>query len=45
VYEAAQVAVDLARRGEGPTLMECKTYRWRGHYEGEGARMYTYHTK
>lgn len=45
VYEAAQEAVDLARRGEGPTLMECKTYRWRGHYEGEGDRMYTYRTK
>jgi TPP-dependent pyruvate/acetoin dehydrogenase alpha subunit len=33
VYEAAQKAYDRARQGEGPTLMECKTYRWRGHSE------------
>lgn len=44
VYEAAQQAVEQARGGEGPTLMECKTYRWRGHYEGEADRMYTYRT-
>jgi pyruvate dehydrogenase E1 component alpha subunit len=42
VYEAARRAVELARSGEGPTLMECKTYRWRGHYEGEADRMYAY---
>jgi TPP-dependent pyruvate/acetoin dehydrogenase alpha subunit len=24
-------AVERARRGEGPTLVECKTYRWYGH--------------
>lgn len=35
VYEAAQEAVDRARAGEGPTLIECKTYRWRTHFEGE----------
>jgi pyruvate dehydrogenase E1 component alpha subunit len=45
VYEAAKQAVDRARRGEGPTLMECKTYRWRGHYEGEADRTYAYRTK
>ncbi len=44
VYEVAQQAVDRARHGEGPTLVECKTYRWRGHYEGEEARSYTYRT-
>jgi pyruvate dehydrogenase E1 component alpha subunit len=44
VYEVAQQAVDRARHGEGPTLMECKTYRWRGHYEGEADRSYTYRT-
>ena len=33
VYEAAQKAYDRARNGEGPTLLECKTYRWRGHSE------------
>jgi len=31
VYEAARVAVERARRGEGPTLIECKTYRHKGH--------------
>jgi acetoin:2,6-dichlorophenolindophenol oxidoreductase subunit alpha len=31
VYEAASRAVEQARRGEGPTLLECKTYRLCGH--------------
>jgi pyruvate dehydrogenase E1 component alpha subunit len=31
VYEAAQEAVERARRGEGPTLIECKTFRWHFH--------------
>ena len=31
VYEAAQKAVERARKGEGPTLIECKTYRHKGH--------------
>ncbi|HEY6540243.1 MAG TPA: pyruvate dehydrogenase (acetyl-transferring) E1 component subunit alpha [Ktedonobacteraceae bacterium] len=31
VYEAAKRAVERARRGEGPTLLEVKTYRFRGH--------------
>ena len=35
VYEAVGEAVLRARKGEGPTLMECKTYRWYGHYEGD----------
>ena len=35
VYEAVGEAVKRARVGEGPTLIECKTYRWRGHFEGE----------
>ena len=35
VYEATQQAVERARRGEGATLVECKTYRFRGHYEGD----------
>lgn len=35
VYETAGKAVERARAGEGPTLMECKTYRWRGHHEGD----------
>ncbi len=35
VYEAISAAVDRARKGEGPSLIECKTYRWRGHFEGD----------
>jgi pyruvate dehydrogenase E1 component alpha subunit len=35
VHEAVGEAVKRARRGEGPTLVECKTYRWRGHFEGD----------
>ena len=31
VYEAAKKAVDRARSGDGPTLLELKTYRFRGH--------------
>lgn len=37
VYEAAKEAVARARRGEGPTLIECKTYRWQGHHVGDPA--------
>ncbi|NLC73269.1 MAG: thiamine pyrophosphate-dependent dehydrogenase E1 component subunit alpha [Ruminococcaceae bacterium] len=35
VYEAASEAVRRAREGKGPTLLECKTYRQRGHFEGD----------
>ncbi|HLH67097.1 MAG TPA: thiamine pyrophosphate-dependent dehydrogenase E1 component subunit alpha, partial [Solirubrobacteraceae bacterium] len=35
VYEAAREAVERARSGGGPTLLEAVTYRWRGHYEGD----------
>jgi pyruvate dehydrogenase E1 component alpha subunit len=31
VYRAASEAVRRARKGEGPTLMECRTYRWTQH--------------
>jgi 2-oxoisovalerate dehydrogenase E1 component len=37
VYSTTQEAVARARRGEGPTLLEFLTYRWRGHMEGEDA--------
>src|SRR5712691_3761323 len=36
VHEAAEQAVRRARSGEGPALMECKTYRWRAHSEQRG---------
>jgi pyruvate dehydrogenase E1 component alpha subunit len=35
VYETTDKAIQRARAGEGPTLIECKTYRWRGHHEGD----------
>jgi len=34
VHEAVQAAVERARAGEGPSLIECKTYRYRAHSEG-----------
>jgi 2-oxoisovalerate dehydrogenase E1 component len=36
VFEVARQAVDRARRGAGPTLIECRTYRTRAHAEGMG---------
>ncbi len=35
VYEAVKEAVKRARSGGGPTLIEAKTARWRGHFEGD----------
>jgi pyruvate dehydrogenase E1 component alpha subunit len=35
VQEAAKEAIKRARNGQGPTLVECKTYRHRGHFEGD----------
>ena len=34
VYQAAEKALERARKGEGPTLLEFKTYRWKAHFEG-----------
>ena len=31
VYEQAQIAVDRAKNGDGPTLIVAGTYRWKGH--------------
>ncbi len=42
VYEAAGEAIARARRGEGPSLIECKTFRYYGHFEGDAI---TYRTK
>jgi pyruvate dehydrogenase E1 component alpha subunit len=35
VYEKAGEAIERARKGEGPTLLECKTYRFYGHFVGD----------
>ncbi len=45
VYEAARRAVQRARSGGGPTLLECKTYRYRGHHEGDVKRGATYRSE
>ena len=37
VYQAMQGALARARGGDGPTLIECKTYRWHGHSEHDKA--------
>ena len=36
VFETAEKAVKRARAGEGPSLIEFRTYRWRAHFEGDG---------
>lgn len=35
VYQAAKTAVERARSGNGPTLIECETYRWKGHSKSD----------
>ncbi len=35
VYDIAGEAIERARKGEGPTLIECVTYRQHGHFEGD----------
>jgi len=35
IYESAAEAVKRARAGHGPSIIECKTYRHRGHFEGD----------
>jgi acetoin:2,6-dichlorophenolindophenol oxidoreductase subunit alpha len=45
VYEAVKEAVKRAKAGKGPTLVECKTYRFRGHHEGDPNLGTRYRTK
>ena len=40
VYDATAQAVQRARAGEGPTLLECKTYRYHGHAGMDNPRTY-----
>lgn len=35
VYQATKAAVERARSGQGPTLLECETYRWKGHSKSD----------
>jgi len=43
VYESVKESVKRARKGEGPTLVECVTYRFEGHEEGDP--QFTYRTR
>src|SRR5919199_2516451 len=40
VYAAMGLAVERARSGEGPTFLECKTYRYYGHFLGDDPLRY-----
>jgi TPP-dependent pyruvate/acetoin dehydrogenase alpha subunit len=40
VYEHAGAAVERARNGDGPTFLECKTYRYYGHFLGDDPHRY-----
>lgn len=40
VWEAAVAAVQRARAGEGPSFIECKTYRYYGHHQGDNTLRY-----
>jgi len=39
VYSTAKYAIEKARAGDGPTIIECKTYRWYDHYGAAGAKI------
>ncbi len=38
VRRAANQAVERARKGEGPTFLECQTYRWYGHFTADDGK-------
>lgn len=45
VYTKTKEAIEKARTGEGPTLLDCLTYRFFGHFTGDPGRGITYRTK
>jgi pyruvate dehydrogenase E1 component alpha subunit len=45
VYTKTKEAIEKARAGEGPTLLDCLTYRFFGHFTGDPGRGSTYRTK
>ena len=38
VRQAAEIAFAHVREGKGPVLMECNTYRYRGHHVGDKSK-------
>lgn len=45
VYEAAKWGIGRARNGEGPSFIECCTYRLRGHHMGDQGNTYGYRSQ
>jgi len=45
VYEIASEAIHRSRNGDGPVMLECKTYRFRGHSEADPSRGMRYRTE
>ncbi len=45
IEKAYKKAIDRARKGDGPSLVECKTYRWGGHWPGDVYSYGGYRTK
>ena len=45
VYKKMMEAVNRARKGEGPTLLDCITYRFFGHFTGDPGKGITYRSK
>ena len=45
VYSKMKEAVERAKAGEGPTLLDCITYRFFGHFTGDPGRGITYRSK
>ena len=45
VYTKTKEAIEKARAGEGPTLLDCLTYRFFGHFTGDPGRGSTYRAK
>jgi TPP-dependent pyruvate/acetoin dehydrogenase alpha subunit len=41
IYEAAAEAIGRARRGEGPSLIECRGFRYYGHFQGDSMLYFT----
>jgi pyruvate dehydrogenase E1 component alpha subunit len=41
VYEAAETAIERARKGAGPSLIECRGFRYYGHFLGDTALYFT----